>query len=202
MTITTTDIMDTEALLRERLNGLRETFQREELERTIQRDRIREVAADLAEDHGKENGVDEILLAMGLPRLDLYVQAYVLVRWQQVVHATDMHYLRVLDRSDTTVTTSWRPSYGDTGCIGQPTLCWTTQQNYSVLIEDMTIHRGEDCYCEHLRQIVTDPSDLAAQSADPYVPDGCRVVSREFIGCSGDGCTARHEAINAAYAGR
>lgn len=202
MTITTTQIMDTEALLRERLDGLHETFEREERERVALRDRIREVASENAEDHSKEDGVDLILTAMGLPRLDLYVQAHVLVRWQQVVHNTDMHYLRVLDRNDTSTVTDWSPAYGNTGCIGLPTLCWTTQQTYSVLIEDLSIHRGEDCYCEHLRQIVKDPSDLAAQFADPYIPDGCRIVSREFIGCSGDDCTARNEALNAVYAGR
>lgn len=203
MTITTTQIMDTEALLRERLNGLRETFEREEAERVTQRDRIREVASDLADDHGKQDGVDEILLAMGLPRMELYIQAYVLVRWQQVIHSPDMYQLRIIDRHNRPEHTDWRPGYNTTGhALGTPTLCWVGQQSYSVLIEDLTIHRGEDCYCEYIRQVVEDPSDLAAQQVDPFVPDGCRIVSQEFIGCGGEGCTARREATDAVYAGR
>ncbi len=203
MTITTTDIMDTEALLRERLNGLRETFQREEDERVAQRDRIRDVASENAEDHGKQDGVDEILLAMGLPRMELYVSVHVLVRWQQVIHSPDMYRLRITQRGEPSEHTDWRPGFDNTGhAIGSPTLSWVTLHPYSLLIEDLTVHRGQDCYCEHIAQVVADPTDLAAQYTAPPVPDGCRIVSQEFIGCSGEDCTRRQQAMDAVYAGR
>lgn len=202
-TISTEQIISAEALLRDRLTGLRATFEEEERVRITQRDRIREHAVELGDDHGQDYkvGVDEILTSMGMERSDLWVTAYVTIRWEQVVQNADAHRLRIAERGVTGGYTEWRPAYSSMGgLLGHPVVAFTTQQTYQVEVEDTSIPSGLDCYCDVIAKIVTDPADLKAQHAEPHIPDGARLVATTYAGCCGDECDVRNRAVQAIFA--
>ena len=176
-------------------------FERDEAERVTQRDEIRDTAAAFGQRYGEQDGVDEILNEMGLDRMDLFVSAHVEVLFEQRI--PDTYMLRIGRRraagEGEDPFTDWRGGYNETGVAGHVTLNWRSNIDRQFLIEDKTVLRGADCYCDAIRAQQPDESWLADIAVGYDVPDGTREAGRRMVGCSGEYCPSYSEWSNELY---